>query len=98
MSEGFKQPLGEGIPPLAYETRLTVLGETRALSLTPAFAESWNVTGLLRWVKRQRPDSDIDGVIYGETTYTVLQQLWISSTGKEEWRDVPVERDTEGKT
>ena len=42
----------------------------------------WQATPLLRWRR-----VDIDQLRYDK----VLQQLWRSNTGEEEWRDVPEE-------
>jgi len=45
-------------------------------------AEYWQRTTLLRWSKRNN--------LFGPKT-PVLQQVWQSNTGKQEWRDVPEE-------
>jgi hypothetical protein len=47
--------------------------------------ETWRLTHQLRWAERN--DLDYQG------NKTLLQQLWISSQGKQEWRDVPVHRE-----
>jgi hypothetical protein len=40
----------------------------------------WNATFQLRWYKR----------MINESSYkNILQQLWISNIGSEEWRDIP---------
>jgi hypothetical protein len=44
--------------------------------------EYWERTPLLRWSKRNN--------LFGPKT-PVLQQVWQSNKGKQEWRDVPEE-------
>jgi hypothetical protein len=51
-------------------------------------AEVWRNTGELRWLK-EPPDAM--GYV---AVVPRLQQLWFSSEGKQEWRDVPTEQST----
>lgn len=50
-------------------------------------AVTWTPTANLQWMKRQPPA----GVTLppGESTM-VLEQWWVSSDGRGEWRDLPV--------
>jgi hypothetical protein len=41
--------------------------------------EIWNPTLQLRWNRK----------VIRETYLNILEQLWISNTGNEEWRDIP---------
>ena len=55
----------------------------------------WTCTSRLRFVEREHIEKPAD-CLYGTIRIrNILQQLWVTTTGIQEWRDVPVE--LEGK-
>ena len=53
----------------------------------------WSCTAALRFVEREYLEQPAD-CLYGTVRVAkVLQQCWVSSTGKTEWRDVPLEKE-----
>ena len=49
----------------------------------------WTCTSRLRFVEREYLDRPAD-CLYGTVRVKqILQQLWVTSTGVQEWRDVP---------
>ncbi|MFY8160830.1 MAG: hypothetical protein ACOVNU_05830 [Candidatus Kapaibacteriota bacterium] len=58
--------------------------EPQTLNMNTHYVEFWHPTPILRWEKHY---TCIDRVNYDK----VLQQMWQSNTGKQEWRDVQEE-------
>lgn len=69
---------------------LSSVFKTAGHSLT--VVEAWHVTPSLRWLQRYKPSETNAGVFVAER---VLQQLWQSSEGVQEWRDVEVSLEDE---
>lgn len=64
------------------ETEIKVVYDVNITSFQ--LVEFWHPTPILRWEKHY---TSIDRVNYDK----VLQQMWHSNTGKQEWRDVQEE-------
>ncbi len=66
---------------------------SNVIHVAPLMLETFQPTYQFRWVTRTSPNSvqQLDGswTAFGENRVEVLQQAFVSMTGKVEWKDVP---------
>ena len=51
----------------------------------------WTCTSRLRFVEHEYVERPADCLYGTAKTRNILQQLWVTTTGIQEWRDVPLE-------